>query len=147
VGGVAKWSRTTNSWTTVLTTPQSGLDRGTAAIDPSGNGTLLRVGEFGAPNVPVAIDLASGVLAAGHFTGPYASAVNIGDYYAAGLVFDRGLSKFILFQDDGNLYTIKRVSNDSWYVDRLPLSGSAPAAYASTTYGAPYVAIWGRLQY
>jgi hypothetical protein len=143
--GVSKWSRASNSWSTVWQTTRTDVDRATAAIDPSGGGILLRIGNFGAPNVPVAIDLATGAATVATFSGPYAAAVNVGGYYAAGLVFDPVLSKFLLFQDDGFLYTITKVSIANWAVNRLALTGVPPAAMRSA--GVGYPAIWGRMQY
>jgi hypothetical protein len=143
--GVSKWSRASNTWSSVWLTTRTDVDRATAAIDPTGGGLLLRIGSFGAPNVPVAIDLATGVATVGVFSGTYASAVNVGGYYAAGLVFDPVLNKFLLFQDDGFLYTITKVSIGNWAVNRLALTGSAPAAMHSASVGHP--AIWGRMQY
>jgi hypothetical protein len=143
--GVSKWSRASNTWSTVWQTTRTDVDRATAAIDPTGSGILLRIGNFGGPNVPVAIDLATGVATVATFSGPYAAAVKVGAYYAAGLVFDPVLGKFLLFQDDGFLYTITKVSMASWLVDRLALSGTPPAAGHSAAPG--YAAIWGRMQY
>ena len=62
------------------------------------------------------------------FSGPYAAAVNVGGYFAAGLVFDPVLNKFLLFQDDGFLYTITKVSMANWAVDRLAVTGVPPTA-------------------
>lgn len=143
--GVSKWSRASNSWSTVWQTTRTDVDRATAAIDPRGSGILLRIGSFGAPNVPVAIDLGTGAATVATLSGPYAAAVNVGGYFAAGLVFDSVLNKFLLFQDDGFLYTITKVSLGNWAVDRLPLSGSPPAVMHSASVG--YPAIWGRMQY
>jgi len=143
--GVSKWSRASNSWSTVWQTTHTDVDRATAAIDPTGGGVLLRIGNFGGANVPVAIDLATGVGTVAAFSGPYAAAVNVGAYYAAGLVFDSVLNKFLLFQDDGFLYTITKVSIANWAVNRLALTGAPPAAMHSAGPGRP--AIWGRMQY
>jgi hypothetical protein len=60
-------------------------------------------------------------------------------------VFDSVLNKFLLFQDDGFLYTITKVSIANWAVDRLALSGLPPAVMHSAGPGRP--AIWGRMQY
>ena len=60
-------------------------------------------------------------------------------------MFDSVLNKFLLFQDDGFLYTITKVSLGSWAADRLALTGSPPAAMHSASVG--YPAIWGRMQY
>jgi hypothetical protein len=143
--GVSKWSRASNSWSTVWQTTRTDVDRATAAIDPTGGGTLLRIGNFGGANVPVAIDLTTGAGTVATFSGPYAAAVNVGGYYAAGLVFDSVLNKFLLFQDDGFLYTITKVSIANWAVNRLALSGLPPAVMHSAGPGRP--AIWGRMQY
>jgi hypothetical protein len=77
--------------------------------------------------------------------GRYADAINIGGYFAAGLVFDRGLGKFLLYQDDGYLYAISRASDRTWLVDRLSLTGTPPQSGHSA--GPGLVAIWGRMQY
>lgn len=142
---VSKWTRARNAWSTLWESTRTDVDRASAAIDPGGSGTLLRIGDYGSHNIPVAIDLATGAATVGSFTGPYAGAVSIGGYYASGLVFDRGLGKFLLFQDDGHLYAITRVSAASWSVDRMSLSGAAPEALHSASPG--LVAIWGRMQY
>ncbi len=123
---VSKWSSAKDRWSTLWTTQRTDVDRATAAIDPAGGGTLLRIGNYGPPNTPVAIDLATGSATVGSFSGPHADAINIGGYFAAGLVFDRGLGKFVLYQDDGYLYAIRRVSGRIWQVDRLALTGRPP---------------------
>jgi hypothetical protein len=143
--GVSKWSRASNNWSTVWQSTHTDVDRATAAIDPTGGGVLLRIGNFGEANVPVAIDLATGVATVAAFSGPYAAAVNVGGYFAAGLVFDPVLNKFLLFQDDGFLYTITKVSIANWAVNRLALTGVPPTAGHSARVG--YPAIWGRMQY
>ena len=142
---VSKWTRVRNSWSTLWQSQRTDVDRASAAIDPTGSGTLLRVGDYGAHNIPVAIDLATGAATVGSFSGPHAGSVSIGGYYAAGLVFDRGLGKFLLFQDDGHLYAITRVSAADWSVDRVAMKGAAPDAMHSAGPGLP--AIWGRMQY
>lgn len=142
---VSKWSSARDQWSMLWTTQRTDVDRATTAIDPAGGGTLLRIGNYGPPNTPVAIDLATGSATVGSFSGPYADAINIGGYFAAGLVFDRGLGKFVLYQDDGYLYAISRVSSRIWRVDRLPLTGRPPDSAHSAEPG--LVAIWGRMQY
>jgi len=54
----------------VWQTTHTDVDRATAAIDPTGGGVLLRIGNFGGANVPVAIDLATGVGTVAAFSGP-----------------------------------------------------------------------------
>jgi len=142
---VSKWTRARNSWSTLWQSARTDVDRASAAIDPTGSGTLLRVGDYGAHNIPLAIDLATGEATVGSFSGPHGGSVSIGGYYAAGLVFDKGLGKFLLFQDDGHLYAITRVSAADWSVDRMALKGTAPDAMHSAGPGLP--AIWGRMQY
>jgi hypothetical protein len=142
---VSKWTPGSESWRTLWTSARTDVDRASAAIDPTGSGTLLRIGNYGASNVPVAIDLGAATAIVGSFSGPYADAVNVGGYFAAGLVFDRGLHQFLLFQDDGYLYPITRVSSTDWRVDRLHLGGTPPDAMHSAAPGLP--AIWGRMQY
>jgi hypothetical protein len=144
--GVSKWTRATNSWSTLWMSPdRTDVDRAAAAIDPSGTGTLLRIGNYRTSTVPIAIDLATGAATIGTLSGPYASSVDVGAYFAPGLVYDAGLGKFVLFQDDGYLYTITRVSAADWRVDRLAVSGKAPESMRSSGPGRP--AIWGRMQY
>ena len=142
---VSRWSSADDRWSMVWTTERTDVDRATAAIDPSGDGTLLRIGNYGAPSIPVAIDLATGSATVGSLTGRHADAINLGGYFAAGLVFDRGLGKFLLYQDDGYLYTVSRASAANWQVDRLPLAGPAPEPRHSAAPG--LIAIWGRMQY
>jgi hypothetical protein len=142
---VSKWTRVRNSWSTLWESTRTDVDRASAAIDPTGSGTLLRVGNYGSSNIPLAINLATGAATVGSFSGPHAGSVSIGGYYAAGLVFDKGLGKFLLFQDDGHLYAITRVSAANWSVDRMVLSGKAPDAMHSA--GPGLAAIWGRMQY
>jgi hypothetical protein len=55
------------------------------------------------------------------------------------------LNKFLLFQDDGFLYTITKVSIANWAVNRLALTGVPPTVGHSARVG--YPAIWGRMQY
>ena len=142
---ISRWSRADDRWSMVWTTERTDVDRATAAIDPAGGGTLLRIGNYRAPNTPVAIDLATGSATVGSFSGRYRDVINIGGYFAAGLVFDRGLGKFLLYQDDGYIYTISRASGASWQVDRLELTGTAPQSGHSAEAG--LIAIWGRMQY
>ncbi len=68
-------------------------------------------------------------------------------YYAAGFVYDSGLDKFLLFQDDGFIYTITYVSKSEWSVDRLALAGTSPVVGASSIHSGGPCAIWGRMQY
>ena len=143
---ICRWSRSANSWTTVWTSSRnSDVDRATAAIDPNGTGTLLRIGSFGGPNVPLAMDLKSGTVDVGTLVGPHAKSIDVGGYYAVGLVFDGGLGMFALFQDDGHLYTIARTTRTDWFVDRLPMTGAAPVPTANARAGRPD--LWGRFQY
>ena len=118
----------------------SGVDRGVAAIDQINN-ILLRLGDWSTTNIPLAIDLNTGTVTVGVLSGRYASAVNVtvGISYAAGMVFDSTLGKFLLFQDDGYLYTIGSAGAGAWTVDRLATTGAAPAAGK----GQPY----SRMQY
>jgi hypothetical protein len=142
---VWRWQPASNTWSVVWSNAKAGVDRATAAIDPNGNGTLLRIGAYGKDNVPVALDLKTGEASVGELTGPHAKSINVGGYYAAGLVFDAGLGTFVLFQDDGHLYTIARASTADWNVDRLPMTGTAPPPTPSAREGRP--ALWGRFQY
>ncbi len=63
------------------------------------------------------------------------------------MVYDPGIDKFLLFQDDGFIYTITYVSASEWSVDRLPLTGVAPAVGASGIHSGGSCAVWGRMQY
>ena len=142
---ISKWSRGTNTWSTLWKTERTDVDRAVAAIDPTGHGTLLRIGNFGAANVPLAIDLSTGLATVASFSGPHAASVNVGGQFAAGIAYDPGLGKFLVFQDDGYLYAISKVSMVNWNVDRLRLTGTPPQAGHSGPPG--LVAIWGRMRY
>jgi hypothetical protein len=140
--GISRWDVAQNTWTTVYQSTRTDVDRGVAAIDPGGGGTLLRIGVLGSV---LSINLANGAATTGTLVGALASSIRVGAYYAAGLVFDQGLKKFVLFQDDGHLYTIAKASATTWNVERLALSGVAPQTLHSSAGYMP--AIWGRMQY
>jgi hypothetical protein len=139
---VSRWQASSNKWSNVVQRTRTDVDRGVAAIDPTGNGTLLRVGAFG---TVLSIDLGSGSATEGKLVGPLAGSIRIGAYYAAGIVYDPNLKKFVLFQDDGHLYTIDRATTSTWQVERMALSGAAPQTLHSS--GGYMPAIWGRMQY
>jgi len=125
----------------------NGFDRGVGAIDPDRN-LLLRIGSAKndtAHNAPATIDLGSGAWTDAVFSGPFASVIM--GYYAAGFVYDFGLGKFLLFQDDGFIYTVTYVSKMEWSVDRLTLAGAAPVVGASSIHSGAPCAVWGRMQY
>jgi hypothetical protein len=140
--GVSRWQAGSNKWSPVVQSTRTDVDRGIAAIDPTGGGTLLRVGAFG---TVLSIDLARNVATEGKLVGTLAASIRIGAYYAAGIVFDPVLNKFVLFQDDGHLYTISKATASTWNVERMALSGVAPQTLHSSFGYMP--AIWGRMQY
>jgi hypothetical protein len=142
---VGRWNPASNDWTVIWNNARAGVDRATAAIDPNGDGTLLRIGTFGAPNVPIALNLKSGEATVGVLVGPHAKSVDVGGYFAAGLVFDAGLGMFVFFRDDGYLYTIARSTSTDWFVDRMSVTGTPPVPTANAREGRP--ALWGRFQY
>jgi hypothetical protein len=125
----------------------SGVDRGVGAIDPAHN-VLLRIGSAKndtVHNAPTTINLGTGVWTDAVFSGPFASWIM--GYYGAGFVYDSRLGKFLLFQDDGFIYTITYVSDSEWSVDRLALSGTPPIVRASGIHSGGPCAVWGRMQY
>jgi hypothetical protein len=143
--GIHRWSPISNSWTPAyVSTTSSGFDRGYAAIDHV-NGRLLRIGFWeGSPATPIMLDLASGKLTAGTLSG---FDVSLADgRWATGLVFDPVLGKFLLFKDDGFLYSISYVSDAEWLLARMEITGVSPPVGASSGYSAG-AAIWGRMQY
>ena len=63
------------------------------------------------------------------------------------MVYDPGIDKFLLFQDDGFIYALGYVSRSEWSVDRLTLSGTPPVVRASGIHSGGPCAVWGRMQY
>ena len=116
---LAKWSVATNAWTMAASDiiPGASYDpqRGMPAIDPRGAGLMLVIGgTIGHPdptgyNFVWVYDLATLSVQQGSLTGPYASRVTAGYWWAGGLVFDEGINKFVHCPDDGYLYTLERV--------------------------------------
>lgn len=146
---VQRFDPAANAWQMVVNHGGSaGVDRGVGAIDPLRN-ILLRIGSAKSDtvhNAPVTIDLATGAWTDAAFSGPFASA--IATYtYSVGLVYDIVLKKFLLFQDDGFIYTITFVSKSEWSVDCLALTGISPVAGASGVHSGGPCAVWGRMQY
>jgi hypothetical protein len=88
---------------------------------------------------------------AGTLTGvPISTFRNIqGDFlspaWGAGIVWDDLLHCFLWFQDDGQLYTITRVTDATWNVATLPLVGAGPAPQSCSFFGNCF--IWGKMQY
>lgn len=136
---------------TIYSVAYTGVERGWAAIDPKRN-LLLRVGLWRGSdrfNIPLTLDLSGSrsIASVGVLTGPYAK-MNWPVY--PGFVFDPNLDKFVMFKDDGHLYTFAPDGPDNWYVDRLNLTpdprAGVPASHGSSIHGSD-PAIWGRMQY
>lgn len=72
--------------------------------------------------------------------------VNTASMGRFGICYDPGLDKPVLFMDDGKLYAFSYVSNTSWTLDALTVSGTPPTAGASMAHGST-PAIWSRMQY
>jgi hypothetical protein len=145
---VWKWSPGSNTWSMAFDGSPKGLNYlslGPADIDP-GRNIILQIGiqAEGKPWRAAAIDIARGSLATGDLVGPYAADVLAVQNRNCGFVFDRGLGKFLLYQDDGSIYTIAPASvGTDWYVDKLPVTGTPPAAGAFANHSG----IWSRMQY
>lgn len=138
---VEKYSVAANSWTNIIQN-ESGCDRGVGAMDP-GRNVLLKIGLSGAFRVK---DLATSakVFQAVTRSGPYADSIPSG--YNAGMEYNPDLDCFVLFLDDGHLYTLRYVSLTEWSVDRLALSGTAPEYKHSGIHGGGFK-IYGRMRY
>jgi hypothetical protein len=132
----------TNSWRSPpLVVNAYGLwDRCVGDVD-TGRGLLLRIGYWtgGVKNVPLSINLTTGALTAGTLTGPYASAIDIGTLYMAGMCYCPDLACFLFAPDDGFIYTISYVDGTSWAVDRLALTGVGLPAHVSGNAGTPQI--------
>ena len=144
---IGEYTASTKTWKTVFTTTTSELDRAGACIDPVNN-VMLRIGQWtGAQNIFHEFNMATSPnwsMTPCTVTGPYAALINEAQlYWSNGFVYDSGLGCFLMYQDDGFLYTIKRTAPAAYIVDRLTMTGTAPTA--GQTGG--YHAIWGRMQY
>ena len=105
---------------------------------------ILLVGWPGTDGRVYTADLAVNTWTAATLSGPYASAITV-LRNGCPMVYDPGIDKFLLFIDDGYMYTLTRVSNSSYSVDRLALSGTPPVEGASTVAGSTPAAIWSRM--
>lgn len=146
------------AWTLRYTDAATDYERRGAVIDPNRN-IIFMFGQdaVGTPpvsrqNVALTQGLAlnqSGAMAApvqATLTGPFAASLNQPNlYWAAGMVYDPALDLFLYYQDDGFIYTIKWLSDDSYFVDRLALTGASPPAASMTYSGNP--GIWNKMQY
>ena len=145
-----------NTWSPLVTSAASAAidpthtvqwDRAGGAVDP-GRRLLLRIGYFtSTPDEPVAINIDTGVVTRGTLTGTYASAIKTGILYNFGMCFCRDLDCFLVFPDDGFIYTIRYTDTSHWAVDRLPTTGVGPAPHASSAGDANLVQMWSRFQY
>ena len=99
--------------------------------------------------MPSTVQLDTGTRTAATFSGQYANSIWLAAVSGAGFVYDAGIDRFVIFIDDGFLYTISYVSDSNWQVDRMTLSGTAPTAGHSnaTAGGGGQVGVWGRMQY
>lgn len=141
-----------NTWTLRYTDSLTDYERRGAVIDPTRNIIFMVGQKSGVQNVPLTQSLAlnqAGQMAPpvqATFSGPYASSINETVYYwAAGRCYDPVLDLFLWYRDDGFLYTIKWLSDTSYFVDRLPMTGVAPAA-GSMSYSGNYGG-WNKVQY
>ncbi len=153
-----KWTSATNSWGTsayISLSAASWAGNGAAALDPDTN-VIVQLQWFSSVFKPATFDLAARTSRIGALIGPYAAALGAaplvpGNVGKAGFVYDRGLRTFLLYQDDGFVYSISRVPNsDDYQVNRLTLTGTPPPAYlVSGVRGGPYdvAGIYGRMQY
>jgi hypothetical protein len=140
------------TWTLRYTDTFTDYERRGAVVDPTRN-ILLMIGQKNAvQNVPLTQSLAldsTGKMAApvqAMFSGPFAGSINQTNlYWAAGMVYDPALDLFLYYQDDGFLYSIKWLSNTSYFVDRVVLTGIAPTPASMSYSGNP--GIWNKMQY
>lgn len=131
--GAGAWSRLVNN----VTQPE----RGVMAV---GGNALLFIRNFDNPFKPQFVDLSTGVLTVGSFTGvPLPAAAP----WAAGFVYDPGLAKWLSFSDDGSIYTITRTDATHCDVALLATTGTPPPPHASGVHSGGSCAIWGRMQY
>jgi len=147
------YSYKTNAWSLVMgrsrgihsSMPSSGLGRCLAAFD-STHERLLLLGWPGASGRVYTADLGANTWTTATLSGPYASAI-VRLNKACPLIYDPGIDKYLLFLDDGFLYTLTWMSNSSYSLNRLSMSGTPPVIGASTVAGATPAAIWSRMQY
>jgi hypothetical protein len=158
---IYSYSYRTNAWSLVMGRgdgihagmPSAGLGRCLAAFD-STHGRMLLLVWPGTDGRVFTADLGANTWTAATLSGPYASATTVLNK-ACPLIYDPGIDKFLLFVDDGYLYTLTWLSNSSYSVDRLALSQSLdrppartpPTVGASTVAGSSQAAIWSRMQY
>lgn len=144
------------SWTLRYDDGATDYERRGAVIDPKRNIIFMIgqdvVGTTSMQNVPLTQSLVVdqvGKLSApvqATFTGPYAASISETNmYWAGGRVYDPVLDLFLYYRDDGFLYTIKWLSDASYFVDRLPMTGTAPPA-GSMSYSGNYGG-WNKVQY
>ncbi|MGH7487337.1 MAG: hypothetical protein ACREMY_17310, partial [bacterium] len=142
-----RFDGTTNSWTRVIDRSQLGesaQDVAIMGIDTVHN-KLFRLGLTGTGGylTPGTMDLTSlAYTRVATLVGPYASTFPVGSPNAyiggAGLCFDPGLGKFLLYRaygDDGFIYTFEYVSDLQWRCDRLTLAGTPPPIDQSASRG------------
>lgn len=155
----------------------SGMAYAIGAVDPKRN-KILFLGYYsgGAAPINATIDLNTphgsdgGTWTTAILSGPYASTL-IGPTQIVGPlrtgniglsqpganaipnpVYDPNLDKFLIFLDDGYLYTITYVSDAEWSVDRLAITnggvvGQSPVVGGSEQHTSAYIGIWSRFQY
>jgi hypothetical protein len=168
------------TWTSVTLTNAGILngDKGPGAIDPTRNcflfstapGTfhtsepVYRVAVLNAAGTSATLFVATLTTAGGNlsafavkdvlgFADPLGSSGEVQD--VAELEYDRGLDKFILFQDDQKLYTLTCTSTSTWTfrVDKLVdaltpstvIGSGVPKLYGSKQ--GQVMAMWGRMRY
>lgn len=135
-----------NTWTLRYTDTLTDYERRGSVIDPTRNIIFMVGQKSGVQNIPLTQNLTTFAVTQATFSGPYAASINETVFYwAAGRCYDPNLDLFLWYQDDGFLYTIKWLSNSSYYVDRLPMTGTAPPA-GSMTYSGNH-GIWNKVQY
>lgn len=147
---VWQWDPADGSWTQVYSQVATDLARRGACIDPVNNICLTFGQSGGLQDKIVPFDISTPTawtaISGASFSGPFASSIHQQTlYWAGGFVYDAQLGCFLFYQDDGFMYTITRVSNTDWYVDRLPMTGAAPDANMVSYAG--NVAIWSKMQY
>jgi hypothetical protein len=142
---IAEYDPSTDTWTSRYS--QAGTDNDSAGgcVDPV-NGVVLRFGDDGGTQNlwhEFAIGT-SWTKTACTMSGPYAGTLaQYHGYWANGFVYDEGLGCFLMYQDDGFLYTITRTGTAAYTVDRLTMTGTPPTA---NQYGG-LTGIWSRMQY
>jgi hypothetical protein len=141
------WDPITNAWTQICTDLPNGTEYGMAAVDPDNN-IILRIGlaqtaELNAHKIDLNTTRATPTVCT--LSGPGTASLVVEEGYKVaegGLVYDRGLECFWLFQGNGLLKITPNGPND-WRVDYPATTGIAPAI--DTTFGSNTLA--GRMQY